>query len=588
MSKRMIAIGFILVSIVLQGYAPDTAGANGIEAPAALRHWLERQASQWEENPGLRTALVRFYEARQFQPAWMGPNGLELQGRILLKTINTASNAKLPEDKAYVKYLKAILHNGPQFTSVFNDLSLESLLQAELNMSRIALDLAFERSIGMGKHRRLLVDRLSEALSEPLWGALLDASQPQQRPYRELKKALERYETIELLGGWPHIPEGSNLRQGKRDPRVPTLRKRLVICGDLGLEHLSVDETYDAYLVDAMRRFQNRHGLKADGIVGPKTLVELNTSVQRRIGQIKLNMARWRRMPESLGNRYILVNIPGYTLKVVENHRVVHSMRAIVGKENRQTPVMSAKMTYLEINPYWNIPQKIARQDLLPKIHKDPLYLVRQKIQVFESWQNNATALDPMTIDWQQYSDAYFPFRLRQEPAVTNALGQIKFMFPNRHAIYIHDTPSKSLFNKIDRSFSSGCVRIEWPLKLAEHLVAEQYWNGKRLRKLLKERKRKVVMLKDPIEVHLVYLTALADERGAVHFFKDLYGHDQQLLAELTRNERYVGDDAVDQLSFGSKLEKASTPATQSSDQRSGDKFNFRDKNNSQAGKSKV
>ena len=193
-----------------------------------------------------------------------------------------------------------------------------------------------------------------------------------------------------------------------------------------------------------------------------------------------------------------------------------------------------------------------------------------------------------MTIDWQLYSDAYFPFRLRQEPAGTNALGQIKFMFPNRHAVYIHDTPSKLLFKKVDRSFSSGCVRIERPLKLAEYLLADQYWNGKRLRKSLKERERKVVMLKDPIEVHLVYLTAWADESGTVHFFKDLYGHDQRLLAELNRNDRYVVDDAVDQMSFGSKLEKANKSATQSSDQRSGDKFPFRNSDNSQAGKSKV
>jgi murein L,D-transpeptidase YcbB/YkuD len=432
-------------------------------------------------------------------------------------------------------------------------------------MSRIALYLAFERSIGMGnhegkesdvtgKHWRSLVDRLPDALSDTLWGALLYALQPRQLPYRELKKALERYKTIELLGGWPHITEGCNLRQGKRDPRVPTLRKRLVICGDLELEHLSVDETYDASVVDAMRRFQGRHGLKADGVVGPKTLAELNTSVQTRIGQIKLNMARWHSMPDRLGDRYMLVNIPAYTLKLVENHRVVHSMRAIVGKENRQTPVMSAKMTYLEINPFWNIPQKIAREDLLPKIHEDPQYLVRQKIQVFESWQNNATALDPMTIDWQLYSDAYFPFRLRQEPAGTNALGQIKFMFPNRHAVYIHDTPSKSLFKKVDRSFSSGCVRIERPLKLAEYLLDDQYWNIKRLRKSLKERKRKVVMLKDPIEVHLVYLTAWADESGTVYFFKDLYGHDQRLLAELNRNDSYVVNDTVEQMPFGSKL----------------------------------
>jgi hypothetical protein len=173
MKKKMITIGFVLLSIVLQGYTLDPVSANGFEAPVALRHWLERQYSQWEEYPGLRAAMVRFYEARQFQPAWIGPNGLGPQGRILLKTLDTASNEKLPDVKAYVKCLKTISHNDTQSTSVLSDLSLESLLQAEVNMSRIALDLAFERCIGMGKHRRLLVDRLSDTLSDTLWDALL-------------------------------------------------------------------------------------------------------------------------------------------------------------------------------------------------------------------------------------------------------------------------------------------------------------------------------------------------------------------------------------------------------------------------------
>ena len=599
MRMKILTIGFTLLTIVLQGCEPDIVGANGFETSDALRHWLEKQPSQWDENPRIKAAMVRFYEVRQFQPVWTGPNGLEPQGRILLKILNTAFNEKLPEVKVYEEHLKSVLHDCSQFTSVLDDYPLEALLKAELDMCRIALSLAWERSIGMGnhegkkldvivKHRRLMADRLSDALSDALWDTLLYASQPQQLPYRELKKALERYETIELLGGWPQVSEGRNLKQGNRDPRVPILRKRLVICGDLGIEHLSLDETYDAFVADAMRRFQDRHGLNADGVMGPKTLAELNTSVQTRIGQIKLNMARWHNMPDRLGDRYMLVNIPGYTLKVVENHRVLHSIRTIVGKENRQTPVMSAKMTYLEINPYWNIPQKIAREDLLPKIHEDPQYLVRQKIQVFESWQNDATALDPMTIDWQLYSDAYFPFRLRQEPAGTNALGQIKFMFPNRHAVYIHDTPSKSLFKKVDRSFSSGCVRIERPLKLAEYLLANQHWNGKRLGKLLKERKRKVVMLKDPIEVHLVYLTAWADESGTVHFFKDIYGHDQRLLVKLNRSNGHVIDNCAEQMSFGPKFEKTNKSATQSSNQESGDKLLFKNSNDSQTSKSKV
>lgn len=536
----------------LQGFAPLVASANEMKAQVALRYWLEDEASQYGGAPGLRAAIVRFYKARQFQPAWMGQDGLKQQGLILLKSLNHASDEMLPELKAYVKHLEAILHDGAQFTSVLNDFPLEALMQAEVGMTRIALNLAIEHNIVLEnyggekasfeeEHRKLLADKLSEFLSESIWRELISATQPGDRAYLALKKALERYETIRLLGGWPQIPEGPKIMRGKRDSRVPMLRKRLLISGDLGLEYLSADETYDAFVADAIQRFQGRHGLKADGVVGLKTLAELNTSVQTRIDQIRLNMARWHSMPDRLGDRYLLLNIPSYHLKVVENRREVHSMRAIVGKKERQTPVMSAKMTYLEINPYWNIPQKIARKDLLPKIHNDPQYLIRQKIQVFESWKKDAPVLDPLSIDWQLYSHAFFPFRLRQEPAGTNALGRIKFMFPNRHSVYIHDTPSKSLFKKVDRSFSSGCVRVEQPLVLAEYLLAGQHWNEKRIRATLKGRKRQVVVLKEPIAVHLIYMTAWADESGSVHFYKDLYGRDRQLLAEMNRKKSVSG-----------------------------------------------
>ena len=192
-------------------------------------------------------------------------------------------------------------------------------------------------------------------------------------------------------------------------------------------------------------------------------------------------------------------------------------------------------MTYLEINPYWNIPQRIARKDILPKIQIDALFLSRQKIQVFDSWHRGASALDPLAIDWQRYSEAYFPFRLRQQPAASNALGQVKFIFPNRFSVYIHDTPAKSLFGKSSRSFSSGCVRVEKPLDLAQYLLADQHWSNLKIAAKIQSGERQVVVLKSPIPVYLVYLTAWADDNGAVHFFRDLYQRDHTLLAKLHR-----------------------------------------------------
>jgi murein L,D-transpeptidase YcbB/YkuD len=595
MKKRIFIIGFVLLLMGLQGFAPLVACANETKARVALRYWLEGEASQRGDAPELRAAIVRFYKARQFQPAWMGPDGLKQQGHILLKSLKNASGEMLPELKLYVKHLEAFLLDDAQFTSVLNDFPLETLMQAEVGMTQIALNLAVEHNIVQENYgwekasfeEELLADKLSKSLSESIWKELISAAQPGHRVYWSLKKALERYETIQLLGGWPQIPKGPKIIRGKRDSRVPVLRERLLISGDMGLEYLSADETYDEFVADAVQRFQGRHGLKADGVVGLKTLAELNTSVQTRIDQIRLNMVRWHSMPDRLGDRYLLLNIPSYHLKVVENHREVHSMRAIVGKKERQTPVMSAKMTYLEINPYWNIPQKIARKDLLPKIHNDPQYLIRQKIQVFESWKKDAPVLDPLSIDWKLYSHAFFPFRLRQEPASTNALGRVKFMFPNQYSVYIHDTPAKSLFKKVDRSFSSGCVRVEQPLVLAEYLLTGQHWNEKRIRATLKGRKRQVVALKEPISVHLIYMTAWADESGSVHFYKDLYGRDRQLLAELNRAKVYLSDFEIDQMSLGSILGKAHKSVTRSSDQRADDMFPFGTSDRSHAAKSK-
>lgn len=204
-------------------------------------------------------------------------------------------------------------------------------------------------------------------------------------------------------------------------------------------------------------------------------------------------------------------------------------------KPDRRTPVLSAMMTYLEINPYWNIPQRIASSDILPKIHGNPRFLLQNSIQVFDSWRENASALDPLAIDWSRYSEAYFPFRLRQKPSSSNALGRIKFMFPNRFSVHIHYTPAKSLFSKNSRSYSSGCVRVEEPMALACDILAGQGWSPAEIQAKVKSRQRTVVVLKEPVPVHLVYMTVWAEENGSVNFYQDLYGCDQRLREELNR-----------------------------------------------------
>jgi murein L,D-transpeptidase YcbB/YkuD len=270
--------------------------------------------------------------------------------------------------------------------------------------------------------------------------------------------------------------------------------------------------------------------------VGKGTLAALNVSVEDRIRQIQLNLERWRWMPDDLGARYVLVNIPAFEMHIADAGRVVKTLRTIVGRKARPTPQFASAITYLELNPYWHVPPKIAREDLLPKIQADPAYLMRQNFHVFGSWAKDAPAIDPFTIDWSSLSKDHFPFHLRQEPADHNALGRVKFMFPNDRSVYIHDTPGKRLFARPSRPFSSGCVRVEDPLDLAHFLLAGQNWDKDRLSQAVADSRRQVIILEDPVPVYLVYRTAWAATDGEIHFAEDIYGYDPRLLAAMSNS----------------------------------------------------
>jgi murein L,D-transpeptidase YcbB/YkuD len=353
--------------------------------------------------------------------------------------------------------------------------------------------------------------------------------------YHLLKQTLEKYAEIQLNGGWPLVEPGPVLQLEDQGPRVAALRIYLGITGDLP-DSASVDGNhYDRALETAVMSFQRRHGLEADGVVGKYTLSALNVPVEDRISILQINLERWRSFSDTIHSQYLMVNIPGFELSIVEKNKVVHKMRAIVGKRRRQTPVMSDRITYLELNPYWNIPRKIFLKDILPRIQEDPEFLAKQGIRVFDSWQQEASELDPTSIDWAHVSIDSFPYRLRQDPSEINSLGRIKFMFPNQKGVYIHDTPAKALFNRKKRTFSSGCVRVQKPLELAEYLLSERNWDREELEAAIESGHRKIFVLKEAMPVHLVYFTAWVGEGGEVNFREDIYSKDSQLLADLKK-----------------------------------------------------
>ena len=348
-----------------------------------------------------------------------------------------------------------------------------------------------------------------------------------QPGYQRLKKALQRYHRIAGHGGWPRILPGPTLHPGDKDRRIPDLRQRLAAAGDLATTRPSLSPIFDNELEEAVRRFQQRHGLEDDGLVGRETLAELNVSVAERIRQIELNMERWRWIPHDMGDRHILVNIAGFYLQVIEKGWPVQEMQVVVGREYRRTPVFSASMTYLVLNPYWNLPFRIAVEDKLPLIQKDPAYLSENHIHVLTGWERDAAVVDPALIDWQLLNRHNFTYRLRQDPGPHNALGRVKFMFPNHYAVYLHDTPQRELFERISRALSSGCIRLEKPRELALYLLADHpLGDPEQFDEALSKNHEQVVFLKTAMPTHLLYWTAWANRYGTVHFRRDIYDRD--------------------------------------------------------------
>ena len=541
---------FCQASTLAAAEAPHTAVEDELLAwMAPIAHLDDETSVAAGGHP--MTPVARFYRMVDYRPVWVDANGLKSQGHILWAAIAACAGDGLRPDDYLFPALAQPGNDSVSFSDAIRLSELKRYVQMDVALTGVMLDyathlwqgrLASEALAHMGvtgqrMQARDLPAELAAAVKEDRLTAFLKALRPKHRAYARLSATLKQYEQIRKSGGWPAIAPGPSLTLGDQGARVSALRSRLALSGDLTADQPVGDDRFDRNLETAVMRFQYRHGLVPDGVVGRKTLAALSVPVDQRIDQLQLNMERWRWYPERFGKRYLLVNIPDYTLNVMEGEWAVRRMRAIVGKSRRQTPALSGRMTYLEFNPYWNIPRKIARKDILPKVVSDPDYLTRQGIRVFDSWDRQAPELDPTDIMWENLSARYFPYRLRQDPSDVNALGRIKFMFPNPQSVYIHDTPGKTLFNRQERPFSSGCVRVESPLDLAQYLLTDQGWNRARLEAAMTNGRRQTVVLDDPIPVHLVYFTAWVDPDGTVNFREDIYDRDRKLLIALNHRD---------------------------------------------------
>lgn len=343
--------------------------------------------------------------------------------------------------------------------------------------------------------------------------------------YKRLQNALREYRKIAQNGGWPRIPAGTFLKQGDTSAVVRDLRKRLHITGDINqTEAAETDNVYDRALVQGVKNFQERHGITVDGIVGPGTLEKLNIPVREKIEKIQFSLNAWKNLPVDLSGKYIMVNVPEYRLRAFEQNQKVLEMKVIVGAEynGRATPLFHDRMEHLIFSPYWNIPTSIAANEIIPKARGNRSYLPDNHYVISNTYGPGGKNYDPYTTDLDRVVSG--DLLLKEEPNPGNALGLVKFMFPNQYAVYLHGTPKDHLFEEMERDYSHGCIRVEEPVELAHYaLQANGGWTRNKVLAEMNNGDWEKVMLEEKIPVYIIYYLAYVDEDGTINFNEDIY-----------------------------------------------------------------
>jgi len=347
------------------------------------------------------------------------------------------------------------------------------------------------------------------------------------------ESAINTYNQIVSGGGWPTVQPTVKLQLGVVDPAVPAMRKRLMISGDLA-ETAGLSNSFDTYVDAAVKRFQSRHGLPADGVMGQYSIAAMNVPADIRLGQLHTNLERLRKLAsDDQGPRYVMVNIPAAQIEAVEAGRVAQRHTAIVGKIDRQTPILDSKIQEVILNPYWTAPKSIIQKDIIPLMRKDPTYLTRNKIRLFNEQTREEVA--PETVDWS--TDDAMKLMFRQDPGKINAMSSTKINFPNQYAVYMHDTPQQGIFNKLMRFDSSGCVRVQNVRDLNVWLLRDTPgWDRQTMEATIKTGVNTPIAVTNPVPLHFVYVSAWSTGDGVVHLRDDIYQMDGQAALSIGTN----------------------------------------------------
>jgi L,D-transpeptidase YcbB len=487
-----------------------------------------------------RKLIPEFYAQRGYLPAWTRAD----QVAALLAVVEASRSHGLDPADYHVGALRrhaaAPGEGSPAAVADRDLLCTDALVRlayhlhfGKANPRELYPDWSFTRSLGTIDPVQALdalvrADRLAVAIKRYA---------PQLPQYRRLRDALGRYRAIEASGGWPQLADGPKLERGAEGSRVETLRKRLAATGDLDASDARAGVPFDEVLDVAVRRFQTRQGLEVDGVVGARTREALNVGIGQRIDQIRANLERLRWVAQDLAGDYLLVDIAGFTARLYLGDRLAWSSRAVVGQPYRKTPVFRATMEDVVLNPTWTVPPTILREDVLPKVALDPGYLAQHDMQVVDA---GGRPVDAAAINWRRYRQEGFPYQIVQASGGANPLGRVKFLLPNPYSVYLHDTPSVRLFDRSERAFSSGCIRLQAPLALAVLLLDDSArWGAQGIEAAIATGKTHILPVRRHVPVLLLYFTAEVSADGTVHFRRDVYARDPRVLAALRAPFRF-------------------------------------------------
>jgi murein L,D-transpeptidase YcbB/YkuD len=521
--------------------APRTAATTAALLDAPQAYAIQQVLGAASLRDRAMRELWRFYRERDDAPAWLEGGRVGPRARALLARLDELDAQGLAVADYRVAELRELLQQLDQGAQGAQGATSEKLAQFDVLFSHAVLRASRDLTGGRIADQRLPVDQRPQLQPIDGFGALTRlsltedvataffAQAPHSEAYAGLMRALLEYRRLVAAGGWPSVPEGRTLEPNRSDPRIVAVRRRLAVTDGATVPAQNA-ERYDADLQAAVKRFQRRHGFNEDARIGRATVAAMNVTAEARLHQVEANLDRMRGFPPPGNDPEIFVNVPEFRLRVMQNGQQLMTMAVIVGREARGTPPLSSRITEIIVNPNWTVPPKLAREDLLPRLQREPEWLTTRNFRIYR--RGSMQEVNIQSTNWRGMSPEQMNgLMIRQEPGPRNALGKLRFTLINTPSIYLHDTPDRQYFLRDQRSLSSGCIRVEQPMELALFILRNNPtpWTQERIEQLIAAADRRSVPVTQSIPVHLVYNTVWVEADGAIAFREDLYGFDDLL-----------------------------------------------------------